>query len=72
MDRARAADAWEADLIAIPAAISGKERFRSAMAMVVAGGMPVQSDVRLVTSAEPEEVAGEYCQLGLALARLHG
>jgi hypothetical protein len=29
------------------------------MAMVVAGGMPVQSDARLVTSAEPEEVAGE-------------
>lgn len=59
LERARKADRWEADLVAVPAAISGKERFRTVASLVVAGDMAVQTDVRLVTSAEPTEVAGE-------------
>jgi len=59
LERARAADTWEADLVATPAAISGKERFRTVASLVLAGDMAVQTDVRLVTSAEPAEVAME-------------
>ena len=58
LERARKADAWEADLVAVPAAISGKERFRTVASLVVAGDVAVQSEVRLVTSAEAEDVAG--------------
>ena len=58
LERARRAETWEADLVAVPAAISGKEGFRTVASLVVAGDMAVQTDIRLVTSAEAEEVAG--------------
>jgi len=58
LKRARKAGTWQADVVALPASISGKERFRTVAALVVAGDMVVQTEVQSVTSAEPEDVAG--------------
>jgi len=58
LERARGAGTWQADLLAIPAVISGKERARMVAALVVAGDVVVGTDIQSVTSAEPEDVAG--------------
>ncbi len=58
LERARGASTWQADLVAIPALISGKERARTVAALVMAGDVAVWTDLQSVTSAEPEDVAG--------------
>jgi len=57
LERARAVDVWEADVVAVPAIISGEDRSRTVAALVVAEGVALEADMRLERSAEPEDVA---------------
>ncbi len=54
---ARHATAWEADVVGLPGSISEQEKKRMVATLVTAEDLALESDVVLVNSAEPEEVA---------------
>jgi len=57
LEVAKGAEVWQADLVPLPAGIAGEDRTRTVAAMVVADGVVLESDIRLVTAAEPTDVA---------------
>lgn len=54
---ARDTAAWEADVVGLPGSVSGQEKKRMVATMVTAEDVVLESDVVMVTSAEPDEVA---------------
>jgi len=57
LEIARESEVWEADAVALPGRVEGEDRKRMVAAMVVADHVALESDVRMVSSAEPEDVA---------------
>jgi hypothetical protein len=58
LEFARGVEVWQADVVALPAKVSGAERSRMVTAMVVAEDVVVENDVQFASAAEPEDVAG--------------
>ncbi len=56
-ERAREVPEWQADMVALPSVIAGKERSRIVALMVAADDTVLWTDVRPVSATEPEDVA---------------